>query len=138
MVHEVAHIFHNCKRRTAGLVETRRREWLLDIAFRKRETFAYACGAYARVCERAPRARERVAMADELDAHFANGDGRVDPAEVGDIVREAAARRNGWKAILARCAPPPCGHGRQHGPNRAAEDRTVEGVAHVERAGSGG
>jgi len=49
VVHEVAHIFHNCKRCTAGLDETRRREWLLDIDFRMRETFAYACEAYARV-----------------------------------------------------------------------------------------
>ena len=30
---------------------------------------------------------------------------RVDPAEVADILREAAPRRNGWKVILARCAP---------------------------------
>jgi hypothetical protein len=31
----------------------------------------------------------------------------IDPAEVIDIVREASTRRNGWKVILARCAPPP-------------------------------
>ena len=37
VVHEVAHVFHNCKRRTAGLRETGRLEWLLPIAFRKRE-----------------------------------------------------------------------------------------------------
>jgi hypothetical protein len=42
VVHEIAHIFHNCKRRAAGLPETRMRDWLLDIDFRKRETFAYA------------------------------------------------------------------------------------------------
>ena len=41
VVHEAAHVFHNCKRRTVCLQETRRREWLLDIDFRKRETFAY-------------------------------------------------------------------------------------------------
>ena len=46
VVHECAHIFHNCKRHTLGLKETRRREWLLDIAYLKRETFAYACEAY--------------------------------------------------------------------------------------------
>jgi hypothetical protein len=33
VVHEMAHIFHNCKRRTVGLKQTRKREWLLDIAF---------------------------------------------------------------------------------------------------------
>jgi hypothetical protein len=32
VVHEAAHVFHNCKRVTVGLRETRRREWLLDIA----------------------------------------------------------------------------------------------------------
>lgn len=29
IVHEAAHIFHNCKRRTLGLRETRSKEWLL-------------------------------------------------------------------------------------------------------------
>ncbi len=53
IVHEAAHIFHNCKRRTIGLRETLGKEWLLDIEFRKRETFAYSCEAYARIV--APR-----------------------------------------------------------------------------------
>lgn len=52
IVHEVAHIFHNCRRATIGLSETRTKVWLLDIEFRKRETFAYACEAYARILER--------------------------------------------------------------------------------------
>jgi hypothetical protein len=34
-----------------GLPETRTREWLLPIDFRKRETFGYACEAYARIVE---------------------------------------------------------------------------------------
>ncbi|MEQ1735285.1 MAG: hypothetical protein ABL886_02500 [Rhodoglobus sp.] len=29
----------------------------------------------------------------------------MDPAEVANIVAEAASARNGWKVILARCAP---------------------------------
>jgi hypothetical protein len=33
VVHEAAHIFHNCKRQKIGLPATRRREWLLDIDF---------------------------------------------------------------------------------------------------------
>ena len=41
VVHEMAHMFHNCKRDTVGLPVTRRREWLLDIDYVKRETFAY-------------------------------------------------------------------------------------------------
>ena len=108
VVHEVAHIFHNCKRRTAGLPFTRRKEWMLDIAFPKRETFAWSCEAFARIVERAERFRDRRLLAEEFADHFA--DCRVeciDPAEVIDIVREASTRRNGWKAILARCAPPP-------------------------------
>lgn len=32
-------------------------------------------------------------------------DERVDPSEVASIVAEAASARNGWKVILARCAP---------------------------------
>ena len=106
VVHEVAHIFHNCKRASVGLRGTRRREWLLDIEFRKRETFAYACEAYARIVEQAPRLRDRTELALEFGRSFPPGDERVDPAEVADIVREASGRRNGWKVILARCAPP--------------------------------
>lgn len=37
IVHEAAHVFHNCKRRTLGLRATKTREWLLPIAFGKRE-----------------------------------------------------------------------------------------------------
>jgi hypothetical protein len=106
VVHEVAHIFHNCKRRTAGLPATRRREWLLDIAFAQRETFAYSCEAYARILERARSVRERRELAEAFAEQFGTLDERVDPAEVSDIVREACGRRNGWRAILARCAPP--------------------------------
>jgi len=107
VVHEVAHIFHNCKRRVAGLRHTRRKEWLLDIQFQKRETFAYSCEAFSRIIERAPRFRARRELAAEFAERFTTSDKRVDPAEVADIVREASTRRNGWKAILARCAPLP-------------------------------
>ena len=47
IVHEAAHVFHNCKRETVGLPATRTREWLLSIEFGKRETFAYTCEAYS-------------------------------------------------------------------------------------------
>jgi hypothetical protein len=104
LVHEVAHIFHNCKRRTIGLKETRRKEWLLDIEFRKREEFAYSCEAYARILERAKTAAERRALAAEYGSAVRITADRVDPAEVADILGKAAAARNGWKVILARCA----------------------------------
>jgi len=109
VVHEVAHIFHNCRRRVVGLVETRRREWLLDIGFHKRETFAYACEAYARIIERAKTLSERALLAGDLGDDFGTGDDRVERGEVAEVVRQAAARRNGWKVILGRCASTPTG-----------------------------
>ena len=106
VIHECAHTFHNCKRSRLGLVETRTREWLLDIAFAKREEFAYACEAYARIVERAASATERRRLADEYAATIRISDAYADGAEVARIVQAAVAARNGWKVILARCAPP--------------------------------
>ncbi|MDP2762593.1 MAG: hypothetical protein Q8O64_19700 [Sideroxyarcus sp.] len=51
MVHEAAHIFHNYTREMIGLPATRCREWLLEIDYAKRETFAYSCEAYSRILE---------------------------------------------------------------------------------------
>jgi len=105
IVHEVAHIFHNCKRANIGLPETRAKVWLLDIEYRKREAFAYSCEAYARVLERGKSPAHRRALAEEYCRAVRISDERVDVAEVAGIVRAAAAVRNGWKVILARCAP---------------------------------
>jgi hypothetical protein len=105
VIHEAAHVFHNCKRVTAGLPETRTREWLLLLEFRKRETFAYSCEAYGWMVERAGSRRERLAMGQEFaksSSRFA--DEQVDPAELASIVSEACEARNGWKVILKRCA----------------------------------
>lgn len=102
LVHEVAHIFHNCKRRTAGLPETLTREWLLDIEFRKRETFAYACEIYLRICERAADASERRHLAAKFDASRLT-DERVDGRELTDMLQRATDVRNGWKVILKSC-----------------------------------
>lgn len=105
IVHEAAHIFHNCKRTAAGLRTTRSKEWLLDIEYRKRETFAYSCEAYARVLERGKNAFERRSLAEQYARTARISDERVDTAEVAGIVQAAAAARNGWKLILMRCAP---------------------------------
>lgn len=105
VVHEVAHIFHNCKRRTIGLRETRTKEWLLDIEYRKRETFAYSCEAYACVLARAKSPADRRALAADYGSRVRIFEERVDPAEVASILAEAASARNGWKVILVRCAP---------------------------------
>ena len=95
----------NCKRATIGLRATRKKEWLLDIEYRKRETFAYSCEAYARLLERGKDLAERRALAEEYGRAVRISEERVDAAEVASIVREAAAARNGWNVILARCAP---------------------------------
>jgi hypothetical protein len=105
VVHEAAHIFHNCKRSTIGLPETRRREWLLDIDFGQRETFAYACEAYSRILTLGrTRAERQAALAAHGDGPVPGHDS-VDTEEYLDILGEAVEARNGWKRILQRCAP---------------------------------
>ena len=106
VIHEAAHIFHNCKRETVGLRETRRREWLLEIDFAKRETFAYACEAYSRILELGETRSARSRLLSEHAEEPMPPDDRVEGAEYVDILREAVAARNGWKRILERCAPP--------------------------------
>ena len=105
MLHEAAHVFHNCKRETLGLPSSRRREWLLEIEFRKRETFAYACEAYSRILELGVDQKHRQKLLAELALKPLPGDERVDGEEYLDILGEAVAVRNGWKRILSRCSP---------------------------------
>jgi len=105
VLHEAAHIFHNCKRVTIGLPARRGREWLLEIDFRMRETFAYACEAYGRILERGPRPADRRRLLAEHLAGSMPGDDRVDEEEYRSVVTEAIGARNGWKRILSRCAP---------------------------------
>ena len=110
LVHEAAHIFHNCKRRTIGLRETRWREWLLEIEFAKRETFAYACETYSRIHGLGQGLRSRQTLLSEYAQGPMPADDRVDVDEYLAILREAVDARNGWKRILARCSPPQGGH----------------------------
>ena len=106
VVHEAAHIFHNCKCEMIGLHETRRREWLLDIDFAKRETFAYSCEAYSRIIELGKTPLERFLLLSEHVEGPMPPDDRVDADEYADILREAVSSRNGWKRILTRCSSP--------------------------------
>ena len=105
VLHEAAHVFHNCKRETLGLSHSRHREWLLEIEYRKRETFAYACEAYSRLLELGRDSKHRQDLLSELAAAPLPNDERVDGAEYLDILAEAITARNGWKRILARCSP---------------------------------
>jgi hypothetical protein len=106
VIHEAAHVFHNCKRKTAGLRETRTREWLQDIEFPKRETFAYSCEGYGAILERAKAKEERLALAERFVSEVQGcGEDHFESSELRSILREACEARNGWKAILGRCRP---------------------------------
>ena len=104
IVHEVAHIFHDCKRRVARVRQTPGRERLLEIEFRKRETFAHACEVYSRIDERARSRRDRLALAGEYGRRGHTADERASHEEIAAIIHEASASRSGWKVILRHCA----------------------------------
>jgi len=104
LVHEAAHLFHNCKRTAIGLPCSRQREWLLQIDFRKRETFAYSCEAYSRLLEMGDGRASREALLDEHADGSLPACDYVDPDEYLQILRTAVAARNGFKQILAACA----------------------------------
>lgn len=106
-VHEAAHAFHNCKRARLGLEATRHREWLLNIAYGKRETFAYACEAYSCIVADAHSVRDRLSYLEELRRSPPPPDDRVDYAEYLQILAHAIEGRNGWRRILTACAPAP-------------------------------
>ena len=106
LVHEIAHIFHNCRRETIDLPKIRRHEWLLDIDYGKRETFAYCCEAYNRIIELEEMPSHRHELLSEIEDASRPPDDRVDRDEYVGILREAVAARNGWKRILERCRPP--------------------------------
>ena len=103
VVHEAAHVFHNCKRATAGLPETRTREWLLLLEFRKRETFAYSSEAYGWIVEHANTKADRMAMREEFSGRASRAPGarvrepgapgRCDSACRACATRRRAARR---------------------------------------------
>lgn len=101
--HEAAHVFHNTKCVSIGLPHTKHQEWLLPIAFRKRETFAYAVEAYSRIRELSKNQAERRSLLTQLLSGPPPPDERVDSQEYADILREAIGQRNGWRAILAQC-----------------------------------
>lgn len=105
VVHEAAHVFHNWKRNRAGLPHTRNREFLLQIDFRKRELFAYACEAYSRIVELAGNKADRQRLLADYGAAKMPDDDRLNRTELVDILREAVAVRNGWKCILQCCSP---------------------------------
>lgn len=107
IVHEAAHVFHNSKRERLGLPFTRRREFLLDIDFHQRETFAYACEAYSRILELGKNQKERIALLAEMEDEYSLTVDEVDKEKYVQALRAAVNARNGWKQILEVCAPEP-------------------------------
>jgi len=105
VVHEAAHVFHNWKRDRAGMPYTRKREFLLPIAYAKRELFAYACEAYSRILEQAKSPADKQRLHADYAAKWIPRVDDLDQAELSDILAEAVAGRNGWKRILRRCRP---------------------------------
>ncbi|MFO0743419.1 MAG: hypothetical protein U0270_46555 [Labilithrix sp.] len=104
LVHECAHVLHDARLETVGLRATRSRERLVELEFRERETFAYACEAYATIAA-GRSAAERQDLATQLRVRRPYPTWAVDVAKVETIVSEAAPMRNGWKHVLERCAP---------------------------------
>jgi len=103
VVHEAAHVLHNWKRDRVGLTSTRTREFLLPIAYAKRELFAYACEAYAMIVENAKGPAGRRRLHAEYARSWMTDDDRLDRGELVAVVAEAVDARNGWKRILQRC-----------------------------------
>jgi hypothetical protein len=107
VVHEAAHVFHNCKREMIGLPKIHGREWLLEIDYRKRELFAHACEVYSRIAALGRTKTSRKALLAEIEADGMPPDDRVDVDEYLATLHEAVDARNGWKRILEKCRPAP-------------------------------
>lgn len=105
VVHEAAHVFHNCKRFTVGLPETRTKEFLLNIDFHQRETFAYACEVYSRILELSPARKDRIRLLEDVRQTFTPPDDKVDIEKFQSALQAAVASKNGWQKILKICAP---------------------------------
>jgi hypothetical protein len=105
VVHEAAHVLHNCRRTAIGLPERRHCSTPLDIAFAQRETFAYACEAYSRILAMAQDVESRQAALERHKALELPPDERVDHGTYLAILAEAVRARNGWRCIAKRCAP---------------------------------
>lgn len=103
LVHEAAHIFHNCKRATIGLKETRTKEWLLPVAFGLRETFAFSCEAYSRILALGPTPNARKLLLDEHRKTFSRDFDCIEYDIYWRCLEAAVAKRNGWKEILTIC-----------------------------------
>jgi hypothetical protein len=104
IAHEMAHLFHNWKRGPIGLRETRYREFLLNIDFAKRETFALSCEAYNRILELGNTVQDRRRLLEQFRKESYIPDLAKDKTELLQILHAAVEARNGWKHILKMCS----------------------------------
>lgn len=105
VVHEAAHMSHNCRRTAIGLPERRHCPMPLNIAFHQRETFAYACDAYSRILAMGRDGESRQAALERHKVLELPPDERVDHGKYLEILAEAVRARNGWRCITKWCAP---------------------------------
>ena len=112
LVHEAAHVFHNRKRETIGLPKVRGREWLLEIDFRKREMFAYACEGFSRIIALGNTLAARRRLLTDIEKERVLPDDRVDVDDYIQTLRHAVCSSNGWKRIFESCKPPSRGRSR--------------------------
>jgi len=97
VVHEAAHLLHYLKPGHYGLHVRRGQERFVDVEFRHRELFAYACEAYSRVVLHSER-RSRISFAEKmLEDAFSFPRGQIQ--QVAALVGDASRARNGWRVI---------------------------------------
>jgi hypothetical protein len=97
VVHEAAHLLHYLKPEHYGLHARRGQERFVDVEFRHRELFAFACEAYSRVVLQGER-KSRISFAARMreDAFTFSLDYLDD---VAALVLTAAGARSGWRVI---------------------------------------
>ncbi|PYT24115.1 MAG: hypothetical protein DMG58_26635 [Acidobacteria bacterium] len=96
-VHEAAHLLHYLKPEHNGLHVRRGQERFVDVEFRYRELFAFACEAYSRVTRHRDR-QSRISFAEKMQEDaFSFPTGHIE--EVAALVLAAARARNGWRVI---------------------------------------
>jgi len=97
IVHEAAHLLHYLKPGHYGLHVRRGQERFVDVEFRHRELFAFACEAYSRVVLHGER-KARISFVERmLEGAFSFPRGQLQ--EVAALVLDAARARNGWRVI---------------------------------------
>lgn len=106
LVHEVAHLLHTVRPETIGLCGRARQERLVDVAYRRRELFAYACEALGWLCLHGRSRRDRIELFERHAFSAAPSDPRVDCDEYVHLVRAALASPRSWSMIARHCAQP--------------------------------